>query len=138
MEVIAVAKNIHRSPRKVRLVLDAVRGKSVDEAVAILRFLPHGGAPEVLKVVRSAAANAENNYQMAPEDLRQGHLRGRRADHQALSLALAWYGSPHPQAVESHYGNSRGKRILALILSSKFWIVDWYWDFSVLTQNAKT
>jgi large subunit ribosomal protein L22 len=69
MEVKAVAKNIHRSPRKVRLVVDAVRGKNVDEAVAILRFLPHGGAGEVLKLVSSAAANAENNYQMAPEDL---------------------------------------------------------------------
>ena len=69
MEVKATAKFIRRSPRKVRLVLDAVRGKSVDEAVAILRFLPHGGAKEVLAVVRSAAANAENNFQMAPEDL---------------------------------------------------------------------
>src|SRR5262245_16254026 len=69
MEVRAVAKHIRRSPRKIRLVMDAVRGKSVDEAVAILRFLPHGGADEVLKVVRSAAANAENNYSMAPEDL---------------------------------------------------------------------
>jgi large subunit ribosomal protein L22 len=69
MEVRAVAKNLGRSSRKIRLVMDAVRGKSVDEAVAILRFLPHGGSEEVLKVVRSAAANAENNYQMAPEDL---------------------------------------------------------------------
>jgi large subunit ribosomal protein L22 len=69
MEVKATSKFIRRSPRKVRLVLDAVRGKSVDEAVAILRFLPHGAAKEVLTVVKSAAANAENNYQMAPEDL---------------------------------------------------------------------
>jgi len=69
MEVKASAQNIHRSARKIRLVIDSVRGKSVDEAVAILRFLPHGGAQEILKVVRSAAANAENNYQMAPEDL---------------------------------------------------------------------
>ncbi len=69
MEVRAVAKNIRRSPRKVRLVVDAVRGKSVDEAIAILRFLPHGASKEVLNVVRSAAANAENNFQMSPEDL---------------------------------------------------------------------
>ena len=69
MEVRASAQQIHRSARKIRLVIDAVRGKSVDEAVAILRFLPHGGAQEVMKVVKSAAANAENNYQMAPEDL---------------------------------------------------------------------
>jgi large subunit ribosomal protein L22 len=69
MEVRAVAKNIRRSPKKVRLAIDAVRGKSVDEAIAILRFLPHGAAPEILNVVKSAAANAENNFQMAPEDL---------------------------------------------------------------------
>jgi large subunit ribosomal protein L22 len=69
MEVKATAKFIRRSPRKVRLVLDAVRGKKVDEALAILRFLPHGGAKEVLGVVKSAAANAENNYQMATADL---------------------------------------------------------------------
>ena len=69
MEVKATSKFVRRSPRKVRLVLDAVRGKTVDEAMAILRFLPHGAAKEVLTVVRSAAANAENNYQMAPEDL---------------------------------------------------------------------
>ena len=69
MEVKATAKFIRRSPRKVRLVLDAVRGKRVDEAMAILRFLPQGGAREVLNVVKSAAGNAENNFQMAPEEL---------------------------------------------------------------------
>ncbi|MEO8288952.1 MAG: 50S ribosomal protein L22 [Chloroflexota bacterium] len=69
MEVKASARLIRRSPRKIRLVLDAVRGKRVDEALAILRFLPHGAADEVSRVVKSAAANAENNYQMAPEDL---------------------------------------------------------------------
>ena len=69
MEVKASAQDIRRSARKIRLVMDAIRGKQVDEAVAILRFLPHGGAKEILNVVKSAAANAENNYQMAPEDL---------------------------------------------------------------------
>ncbi len=69
MEVTATAKYVHRSPHKVRLVMDTVRGKPVDEAMAILRFLPHGGAREIAKVVKSAAANAENNYLMAPEDL---------------------------------------------------------------------
>ena len=69
MEVKATSKFVRRSPHKVRLVMDAVRGKRVDEAVAILRFLPQGSAREILNVVKSAAANAENNYQMAPEDL---------------------------------------------------------------------
>jgi large subunit ribosomal protein L22 len=69
MEVKATSKFIRRSPQKVRLVIDAVRGKSVDEALGILRFLPNAAAREVLGVVKSAAANAENNFQMAPEDL---------------------------------------------------------------------
>jgi large subunit ribosomal protein L22 len=58
------------SPRKVRLVLDTVRGKTVDEALAILGFLPSPAARTVAKVVKSAAANAENNYQMSPARLR--------------------------------------------------------------------
>ena len=69
MEVKASARYIHRSPRKIRLVMDTVRGKGVDEAVAILRFMPQGGAKEIMNVVKSAAANAENNFQMAREDL---------------------------------------------------------------------
>ena len=77
MEVKATAKYIHRSPRKVRLVVDAVRGKQVDEAIAILRFLPHGGAKEVANVVKSAAANAENNFQMLREDLFVKRFRAR-------------------------------------------------------------
>jgi large subunit ribosomal protein L22 len=69
MEVKATAKYIRISPRKVRLVLDTLRGKSVDEALAILRYLPSPAARVVAKVVRSAAANAENNFQMSPRDL---------------------------------------------------------------------
>jgi len=69
MEVKATSKFVRRSPRKVRLVIDAVRGKSVDEAMGILKFLPNAAAREVLGVVKIAAANAENNYSMAPEDL---------------------------------------------------------------------
>ena len=61
MEVSATAKFIRRSPRKVRLVLDAVRGKDVREALAILRFMPQGAANEIASVVASAAANAEHN-----------------------------------------------------------------------------
>lgn len=65
----AVAKDVHISPQKVRLVIDQVRGKRVNEALAILRFLPQGAANEVARVVRSAAANAEHNNDMDPEDL---------------------------------------------------------------------
>jgi large subunit ribosomal protein L22 len=70
VEVMAVAKHIGISPRKLRPVIDTVRGKSVDEALAILRFLPTPAARVVAKVVKSAAANAENNFEMSPSDLR--------------------------------------------------------------------
>jgi large subunit ribosomal protein L22 len=69
MEVKATAKYVRISPRKVRLVVDAVRGRPVDEALATLQFLPNAAAKAVAKVVESAAANAENNYQMSPEEL---------------------------------------------------------------------
>lgn len=69
MEVKATAKYVRVSPRKVRLVINAIRGKPVDEALAILRFLPNAAAKAVAKVVQSAAANAENNYQLEPDEL---------------------------------------------------------------------
>src|SRR5487761_1120611 len=69
MEVRATAKYVRMSPRKVRLVVDAIRGKRVTEAEAILRVLPKAAAREVFKVVHSAAANAENNYDITREDL---------------------------------------------------------------------
>lgn len=69
MQVRAIAKNIGISPRKMRLVTNAVKGKTVVEALAILQFLPNGGAKPVTTVVTSAAANAENNYNLNPDDL---------------------------------------------------------------------
>jgi large subunit ribosomal protein L22 len=69
MEVRAVAKNIRRSPQKVRLVVDTVRGRSVNEALAMLRFMPQAAARDVYKVVKSAASNAENNYELDINDL---------------------------------------------------------------------
>jgi large subunit ribosomal protein L22 len=58
------------SPRKVRVVLDTIRGKRVYDALTILSFLPSPSARVVAKVVRSAIANAENNYQMMPAQLK--------------------------------------------------------------------
>ena len=69
MEVRAIAKNIRISPRKVRLIVDAVRGKPVAEAISLLTFMPHKSAAEVRKVIQSAVANAENNYGLDAQDL---------------------------------------------------------------------
>ena len=64
MEVKAIAKTVRITPRKVRLVVDLIRGKKVSEAVSILRLTPRGASAEVEKVVKSAVANAVNNNKM--------------------------------------------------------------------------
>ena len=70
MEVRAVARDTGIPPRKVGLVVAMVRGKKVDEALSILKFAPTPAARVVAKVVKSAAANAENNFQLTPADLK--------------------------------------------------------------------
>jgi len=62
LQVKAVARNIHASPQKLRLILDQIKGKGVEEALAILHYHPKANARLVAKVVKAAAANAENNY----------------------------------------------------------------------------
>ncbi len=69
MEVTASLKSVRVSPRKARLVVDAVRGKRVSEAIAITRFLPQKTAVDLERLLKSVAANAENNYDLDPEDL---------------------------------------------------------------------
>lgn len=70
MQVKASAKNVGYSYQKVKLIADTVRGKKVEDAMAILKFLPTPAARAVAKVVKSAAANAENNYQLMPGTLK--------------------------------------------------------------------
>ncbi len=65
----AIARYIRMSPYKVREVIDLVRGKSYPEAVAILKNTPRFAAPVVLKLINSAAANAEHNLSLSKEDL---------------------------------------------------------------------
>ena len=65
----AVAKDVRMSSSKVRIVLDNIRGKKVNEAVAILTYMPQKGAYESLKVLKSAIANAENNKGLSADNL---------------------------------------------------------------------
>ena len=69
VEVRAVARNIRMSPQKVRLVLQTIKGKPVREALAMLRFMPQKATTPVAKALKSASANAENNFSMDPDDL---------------------------------------------------------------------
>jgi large subunit ribosomal protein L22 len=68
-EVKAKVKWVKSSPRKIQRVLDLVRGKFALEALAILKFLPQKGARIVEKVVKSALANAKNNYKLNESEL---------------------------------------------------------------------
>ncbi len=68
-EVRASAKYIPVSPQKVRMVLETVRGRNVDEALSILEYTPKRAARYVAKVIQSAVANAEENFGLAREDL---------------------------------------------------------------------
>lgn len=65
----AVAKTVRIAPRKVRLVVDLIRGKKIGEAISILKFTPRSASPVVEKVLMSAVANAEHNYDLDIENL---------------------------------------------------------------------
>ena len=69
MDVQSTARYLPISPVKIRLVCDQVRGLDPKRALEILKFMPQKGAPLVGKVIKSAMANAENNFNMDPDDL---------------------------------------------------------------------
>ena len=68
-EAKAVAKTIRIAPRKTRLIIDLIRGKSVNEAFAILRNQPQRAARVIEKVLQSATSNAVNNFKLNEEKL---------------------------------------------------------------------
>ena len=68
-EVRAIARYVRMSPYKVRRVLDQIRGRTYREALIILEFMPYKACEPILKVLRSAVANAENNEGLEPETL---------------------------------------------------------------------
>jgi large subunit ribosomal protein L22 len=69
MEARAQAKYVRIAPRKVRIVMNLVRGKGVDEAFSILRFTPKRASRYIAKVLHSAVANAEHNKDMNKDEL---------------------------------------------------------------------
>src|SRR3979409_1533639 len=90
MEVKASARFLRLSPRKARLVTDLIKGKSAEEAISILENLPKSASLPLGRVVRSAIANAENNFNLTLENLyvkraianegprmKRGWMRGR-------------------------------------------------------------
>jgi large subunit ribosomal protein L22 len=69
MEVLAKAKYIRVSPKKVRQIADAIRGKNARTALEIVKAMPHSGAEVIKKVLASAMANAENNFNLDKDAL---------------------------------------------------------------------
>lgn len=69
MKVVATAQLIRIAPRKVRLVIDVVRGKSTEEALRILKFVNKRASLPVEKLIRSAMANAEHNFKLDKKNL---------------------------------------------------------------------
>ena len=69
MRVSATAKYLRGSTRKARLITTAIKGKPVEEAAALLRFMPQNAARDVARVLKSATANAENNHNLSADDL---------------------------------------------------------------------
>src|SRR2546429_8015153 len=74
MEVLARSRYIRRAPRKARLIADMVRGMRVVDALAQLEFSPKHAAVDVAKAIKSAAANAEHNHQLARDQLWLKHI----------------------------------------------------------------
>ena len=66
---VSATKYLRASTRKTRLVAAAIKGKPVEEAASLLQFMPQHAAQEVLRVLKSATANAENNHNLSAEDL---------------------------------------------------------------------
>ena len=71
----AVTRFVPMSPRKVRLVVNSVRGLGADEALSVLKFMPKAAAGPVSKAIRSAIANAEENQGWSRDDLVVSEIR---------------------------------------------------------------
>jgi large subunit ribosomal protein L22 len=69
VRVSATARYLRGSTRKARLVTDVIKGKPVEEAAALLQFMPQDAARDVARVLKSATANAENNHNLSADDL---------------------------------------------------------------------
>lgn len=69
MSVVAIAKGVRMSPRKVGVVASLVRGRTVEDALVILKHTPRAAALPVKKVIESAKANADHNHNLKPDTL---------------------------------------------------------------------
>ena len=108
----AHAKYVRTSARKARLVCDHIRGKSVDEARAILAHTPRAVAEDWSKLLESAVANAEHNHELVGDDLRIAQRHRRRGpDAQALPPARHGPRDAHPQAHQPPHDHAHAEGV---------------------------
>lgn len=93
--VVAILNNYRQSPRKVRVVADTVRGKGVDDAIATLTFMAKRSSLPIKKLVESAIANAEKNFQLDRKNLFVKEIMVNAGVVMKRSMPAA-RGSAHP------------------------------------------
>ncbi len=112
MEARAHLRYARISPRKVSIVMDLIRNKPLDEALAILQYTPKAACEPLLKLVNSAAANAENNHNMDQKQPVCGRMLCQPRPHpEADHAARPWPCVPHPEAHQPHDGRSERERV---------------------------
>src|SRR3979409_2561536 len=111
MEVSAVQRFVRRTPRKARLVADSVKGMRVADALAHLEFSPKHAARDVAKAIKSAAANAEHNFNLNRDDLvlkqiliDEGPTSRRRRPGPAAAASRRGPDIPPPPACQPEHG----------------------------------
>ena len=110
MEARAILRYARISPRKVSIVMDLIRNKPLDEAMAILQYTPKAACEPLLKLVKSAAANAENNFNMDKNNPLCGRvLRLPRPHAEADDAPRPGPRLPHPEAHQPHDRRSEEK-----------------------------
>ena len=111
MEAKATAKYVRVSARKAGQICDLVRGKDVNEALAILKFTPRYAAEVIAKVVKSAAANAENNHEMDTDKLYIASIVANQGPTMKRFMPRAQSNCNQKENI-SHRGSCQGKRKL--------------------------
>ena len=115
MEARAIARHIRMSARKVRLVVDQIRGKSVNEAYAILQFSKKGAAEPVGKAIRSAVANAQVKAQDGGDVLDVDDLRVREIFVNEGATLRRWKAAAQGRAAPRRHRTSH----ITVIVDSK-------------------
>lgn len=113
MEIKASAKNVRMSARKIRLVIDAVRGLSLEKALEQLKFINKLAAKSVVKLVDSAIANAVNNFELDRDNL---YIKEIKADEGAT--AYRWMPRAHGRATPLRKKTSHISIVLAEVKDS--------------------